>query len=311
MAVVKLQTPEYVYFGGCIRRWEDAVFHISHEAVLRGLNVFEGLKCYWQPDGHMAIVALERHYQRLRRSALLMHMPFSMSFEAFAAAHFELVGLLSQRENDMWVRATLYGEEGHWGLDSTCNLVLTAYQMPVGRPVPIDTGISTWQRAADSALPCRIKTSSNYQVARFAKIEGRARGYPEMILLNQSGRVAEAVGSCVLMVRDGKVVTPPAWEGALESITVDIVGDLCRSMGLPFERRPIERTELSIADELAFVGTLNEVTPIRSLDGFEKGGAPVVHALATRYHEAATGIDPHPSVDLSVVPGGAGGTART
>ena len=69
-----------------------------------------------------------------------------------------------------------------------------------------------------------------------------------MVLLNQHGRVAEAIGSYILVVRDGKVITPPWWEGALESITVDIIEELCKTMGIPFERRPIERTELIIAD---------------------------------------------------------------
>lgn len=70
-----------------------------------------------------------------------------------------------------------------------------------------------------------------------------------MVLLNQHGRVAEAIGSCVLLVRNGKVITPPWSEGALESITIDIVEELCKTMRMPFECRPIERTELIIADE--------------------------------------------------------------
>ena len=64
-----------------------------------------------------------------------------------------------------------------------------------------------------------------------------------MILLNQWGRVAEATGACVLMVRDGQVFTPPPSEGRLESITVQIVGEICRSLGIDFIERPIDRTE--------------------------------------------------------------------
>jgi len=44
--MAQLQTPKWVYMGGKIRPWEDAVLHISTEAVTRGLNVFEGLKGY-------------------------------------------------------------------------------------------------------------------------------------------------------------------------------------------------------------------------------------------------------------------------
>jgi branched-chain amino acid aminotransferase len=303
--VIKLQTPKYVYCRGRIRPWHEAVLHVSTEAVTRGLNVFEGIKGYWQPDGGFGLLALRRHYDRLRRSARLLHLPFDMEFPAFEHACHGLVQALYEPARDMWVRATLYGVEGHWGEGTAADLVLTAYHQPKAAPAPLDVGVSTWRRAADAALPCRIKTSTNYQVARLAKIEGRARGggCGEMILLNGAGRVAEATGSCVLLVRDGRVITPPAWEGALESITVDIVAALCGALGLPFERRPVDRTELLIADELALAGTLVEISPVRSLDGRALPAEPkVVPALLARFRAAVTGVEPHPAVDLSCRP---------
>ncbi|MDJ1157083.1 aminotransferase class IV [Chelatococcus sp. SYSU_G07232] len=295
----QLQKPKWVFFNGAIRLWEEAVFHISSEAVVRGLNVFEGLKGFWQPDGSFGILAIERHWRRLGRSAKLLHIPFTMSLEDFTDACHGLVERLCEPHRNMWIRATLYVTEGHWGVGTVSDLVLTAYHYPKGQPAPIATGVSIWQRATDAALPYRIKTSTNYQVARLAKIEGRDRGYPEMVLLNQHGRVAEAIGSAVVIVRDGHVLTPPSWEGAFESITVDIVASLCESMGIPFTRRPIDRTELLIADEMAFVGTLNDLLLISSIDGQPFGEAPVLGALAERYLAAAAGERPHPGLDLS------------
>lgn len=300
--VTQLQKPEYVYFGGKICRWEEANFHISSEAVLRGLNVFEGLKGYWQPDGQFGIVAMRRHYERLHRSAKILYIPFDMSYEEFEKAHHDLVKLLYQRDRNMWIRATLYGDEGFWGEGSTSNLVLTAYHTPTARPVPIDLGVTPWKRGTDLALPCRVKTSTNYQVARLVKIEGRDRGYSDMIILNQAGRVAETTQTCVLVVRDGKVFTPPTWEGTLESITVDIIESLCQSMGIPFERRPIERTELLIADEVALAGTLAEITPVRSIEKTQYGETPIINAISDRFFDAVSGIDPHPAVDFSFIP---------
>jgi branched-chain amino acid aminotransferase len=297
---VKLQKPPYVFFGGKLRRWEEANFHISTEAVVRGLNVFEGLKAYWQEDGSIGLVAVERHWRRLQRSARLLHIPFDMSFEDFDDNCHALIAKLCRPESDIWVRATLYVTEGHWGEGTVADLVLTAYHQPRTLPEPLDVGVSTWQRASDLALPARIKTSANYLVARLGKIEGRGRGYSEMIVLNGAGRVAEALGCCVLAVRDGVVITPPASEGALESITVDIVEDLAKSMGIPFVRRPLERTELYIADELALAGTLVEVTPVRSIDGLAFDPArPIISALMRRYFAAVRGEEPHARVDLS------------
>ena len=179
---------------------------------------------------------------------------------------------------------------------------LTAYNTPPSPPAAVDIGVSTWRRASDVVLPYRIKTSTNYQVVRLGKIEGRSRGYDEMILLNEHGRVAETFGSCVLVVRDGRVVSPPAWEGALESITVDLVETLCSEMGIPFERRPIDRTELLIADEIALAGTLAEITAVRSVDGLQMPGDTIVTAIQSRYLAMASGVEPHAASGVSSRP---------
>ena len=156
----------------------------------------------------------------------------------------------------MWFRTTLYAIEGQWGEGTVADLVITAYHQDQKIPSPIKLGVSTWRRSPDVSLPARAKSGANYQVARLARIEGRSHGWQDMVLLNNSGRVAEATGSCLVMVRDGTVYTPPATEGALESITLDIVEALAHSMKMPFIRRPIDRTELLVADEIAICGTL-------------------------------------------------------
>lgn len=301
--MVQLQRPDFVYARGKVRPWEEAVLHVSTEAVNRGLNVFEGIKGYWdERESEFALVAVRKHWERLHRSARLLHIPFSMSLVDFRRACESLLEALLIREQDMWVRATLFVVEGHWGEGTVADLVLTAYHQPKRRPAPIDVGVSTWRRASDVVLPPRIKTSTNYQVARLARIEGRGRGYSDMVLLNQWDRVAEATGSCILLVRDGKVATPPPSEGVLESITVNIVESLAQSLAIPFTRRPIDRTELYVADALALAGTLAELAPIGSIDDHRlPEESPIVDALSDRFWDAVRGTEPHAAVERSIV----------
>jgi branched-chain amino acid aminotransferase len=123
-----------------------------------------------------------------------------------------------------------------------------------------------------------------------------------MILLNQDGRVAEGIAACLLLVRDGVVFTPPATEGALESITLDIVEELAREEGIDLVRRPIDRSELYIADEVGLTGTLAEITFVRSIDESALPESPPVLALLRdRYREVVTGVVAAPFVDLTVV----------
>src|SRR5436190_1151472 len=100
---------------GALRPWQDAQVHVASEALIRGVNVYEGLKGYWQADGRFGMVMLKRHYDRLGRSARLLHIPFTWTYSAYEAAVFTLVGRLLRHDRDMWARTTLFAVEGHWG----------------------------------------------------------------------------------------------------------------------------------------------------------------------------------------------------
>lgn len=297
--MAQLQRPELAYMNGKLVRWEEAVLHVGCEAVTRGLNVFEGVKAYWQPDGSLSIAMPRQHYERLARSAKLLHLPCPVTYAEYVGAIDQLAGALAKSDRDLWARTTLFGVSGHWGEDTVADLIVTAYHQDKSPACPIRMGVSTWRRSADIALPPRIKTGSNYEVSRLARIEGRAQDCDDMILLNSAGRVAEATASCILMVRKDTVYTPPPTEGALESITVDAVEALAASLGIAFVRRPIDRTELLIADELAICGTLHEITLVNSIEASPIcGKTPILSALQNRYLAAVRGEQPHPAVEM-------------
>jgi branched-chain amino acid aminotransferase len=104
------------------------------------------------------------------------------------------------------------------------------------------------------------------------------------------------------MVRNGTVFTPPATEGALESITLDSIESIAGSLEIPFVRRPIDRTELIVADEMAICGTLAELPLVRSIDGLPlPETSPILSRLQTHYLNAVRGITPHPAVPVTVL----------
>lgn len=298
---MQLQKPPYVYMGGQITAWDDAKIHVGSEALIRGISVFEGIKGYWGYNNHeFSLLALREHFDRLRRSALLQHLPFSMSYDEFKEACQKLVNKLLTKERDLWLRPTLFAVEGHWGVDTITDLVITCYQQDKKKPDPLRIGISTWQRPLDTGLPARIKSAANYQVGRLARIEGRRQGFDDMILLNPWGRVAEATGSCIIMVRGGYVATPPPYEGCLESITVNVIESLCRSMDIPFDRRPIDRSELLVADEIALAGTLMELGVVNHLDCRQMpSSTPFLDRIKDEFWSCVRSERHHPAIRLT------------
>jgi branched-chain amino acid aminotransferase len=183
------------------------------------------------------------------------------------------------------------------------DLVITAYTQNKKMPEPITLGVSTWQRSNDISLPARIKTSTNYQVGRLARIEGRHRNFDDMVLLNNVGRVAETTGSCILIVRDDAIITPPASEGALESITLDIAEKLAVSYGYEFYRRPIDRTELVVADEITICGTLSELVPVKGIDDITVNpNGPIFSNLRKAFFDIVRGRQHSPAIELEFLP---------
>lgn len=290
----QLQKPDWALVNGELVAYEDVRIHISAEALTRALSVFEGIKGYWNDEGNdegtvFAVRAPRLHYDRLCRSAALMHIPIDFGYEEFLDGLTALAGRLLVPGRDLWFRPTLYVTEGHWGEGTRADLVVTAFTQRKDDPDPMRLGVSTWRRPPDVSLPTRVKCSANYVVARLARMEARRLGYDDAILLNHNGRVAESTGACVVIAGRGRVVTPPASEGCLDSITIDAVELICQDLGLPFERRPLERTELLAAEECGLAGTISELTLVEEIDGFHYQQSGVLAHIRRRYLDFVRG----------------------
>jgi branched-chain amino acid aminotransferase len=298
----QLQSPPWASVDGVLTPYNDVRIHISAEALTRALSFFEGLKAYWDTDHELlGFRALDAHYARLCRSAQLLHVPIHFSFDDYESWCFELTRALASTDKDIWLRTTMYVVEGHWGEGTRAELVITGFKQNLDPAAPMKVGVSTWRRAPDTVMPARIKSTANYQVSRLARIEGNARGCDDMILLNEYGRVAEGSASCIVIVRDGVVITPPPSEGALESITVNIFEKLCERDGVPFVRRPVDRSELYVADEAGLIGTITELTLVSEIDGYEMRLDGLLAQLQRKFVDVMRRVSTVPGLDFSLV----------
>jgi branched-chain amino acid aminotransferase len=301
----QLQSPPWASVDGRLVPYEDVRIHISAEALTRALSVFEGVKGYWDERGEVfSIRSPHDHYERLLRSAKLFYIPVDFDYPEFLRRLEELAGELLVRDRDLWFRPTLYVTEGHWGEGTRATLVITAFTQQKDSGGAMRLGVSTWRRGTDVDLPTRVKSSANYVVARLARIEARRLGYDDAILLNREGRVAEATGACVVVAVDDQIVVPPSSEGALDSLTVRILEHICARDGIPFVRRPIDRTEVLSAQEVGIAGTISELTLVEEIDGFAFPTDGVLARLRAAYLRVMRGqdaLDGAEMVPLSVV----------
>ena len=155
--------------------------------------------------------------------------------------------------------------------------------------------MSSWRRISDDTVPPRVKSGANYQNSRLAAVEATVNGYDDVVLLTREGKVAEGAGATLMLVRDGALISPPVTDGMLEGITRRVLMDLYqRESGRATIERPVDRTELYIADEVFLCGSGEEVTPVVSVDRVPVGDGKVgktTRELQRVFFDAARGND--------------------
>jgi branched-chain amino acid aminotransferase len=159
----------------------------------------------------------------------------------------------------------------------------------------LDVKVSTWARIAPNTLPGMAKSVANYANSQLIKMEAIAEGYAEGIALDTQGNLSEGSGQNVFIVRDGVIHTPPVGSSLLAGITRDSVITIAHDLGYEVREQVLPREMLYIADEVFFVGTAVEVTPIKSVDRVQVGSGqrgPVTAALQQRFFEIVRGDGP-------------------
>jgi branched-chain amino acid aminotransferase len=126
-------------------------------------------------------------------------------------------------------------------------------------------------------------------------MEAVADGYSEAIALDVHGNLSEGSGQNLFIVRDGHIFTPPLGSSILGGITRDSIITLARELGYTVTEAVLPRESLYTADEVFFVGTAAEVTPVRSVDRIKVGAGkpgPITKALQTAFFKVINGEVP-------------------
>ena len=292
-----ITTTKNIWHNGNLIPWEQATLHVMSHVVHYGSSVFEGIRCYRQPQGS-AIFRLPEHMQRMLDSAKIYRMQLPFVLEELCAAAVELVeanGVTPCYIRPIALRG--YGEMGVSPKGSPIEVYMANF--PWGKYIAghggADVCISSWNRLAPNTMPALAKAGANYMNSQLIHIEAEVNGYAEGIGLDVNGLVSEGSGENIFVVRNGMLYTPPLANSALSGITRDSVLTIARHLGMPVTEQPLPRELLYIADEVFFTGTAAEVSPIRSIDRIVIGdGKPgeITRTIAEEFFGIANGLKP-------------------
>lgn len=260
-----------VYFDGQFVPLREAKVSILTHALHYGTGVFEGIRGYWdEQQQDLFLVRAREHFDRWRRNCGILRIQVDADPHQLCDILTELCWRNRFRTN-VYVRPLAYKSAPRVGVFPDDQDAFSIIALPFGAYLPsengLHAGVASWRRVEDNAIPGRAKICGAYVNSALASDEARRNGFDEAIFLTESGHVAEGATCNIFMVRNGKLVTPPASDNILEGLTRACVIDLARrEMGLEVVERSIDRSELYVCDELFFTGTAVELGPITRVD---------------------------------------------
>ena len=293
------KSASHIWWDGDLMPWENATVQVTSVGWPALSAVFEGIRAYaGDTAGTSYIFRAQAHFERFWRSMRFMWIESQWSIEELTDACVAVLKANGFHE-DAYLQPmafSLGGSRGSQAMKSRpADIYISTRKAPsvLGKDEPEKACISSWTRIHDAVLPPRIKAVVNYQNSRLGASEAERGGYDSAIFLNEAGKVAEGGGSCLFLVRDGKVITPPLSAGILESITRFSVIELLRdALGVPVEERTVDRSELYFADEMFFCGTMHELSPVGEVDGYTIGSGrmgEITKRLHTLFEDVVRG----------------------
>ncbi|RNA62878.1 branched-chain amino acid transaminase [Chryseobacterium nematophagum] len=253
-----------VYYNGKFLKASEANTDLYGQSLHYGYSVFEGIKSYETNKGTQIFKAQE-HYDRLRRSAELLHIPFEYSTQELIDLTYEL--LERNQFTNAYIRPLVVcspnmslskGKESH--------LILLAWEWSngyLGDKMKVMT--STFQRPNPQAFLIEAKVGGHYVNSILACQEAKDNGYDEAILLDEKGYVAESSGANIFYEKEGELFTP-AKGSILPGITRSVVIDICKELEIPVHEKFFTPEEMRGADAAFFCGTAAEIVALDSMD---------------------------------------------
>ena len=213
------------------------------------------------------LFAFDRHYQRIKRDAARMHVPFDLAAPELEKALSRLVA--ANRAQDATLRIAVVRNKG--GL----------FESPdIGRAseiIAFTADLANWADGLNlSYVPHGRHAASPFAGTKFTSWaqnltwyeEARERGFDEVVLLNEDGQVSECTSANIFVVDGDRVLTPPTESsGCLAGVTRAILLEELQIPGITISERELTPSELESADQVFVTSTTRDLLPVLSIEG--------------------------------------------
>lgn len=218
------------------------------EATLKtGHGVYSVFRTYRNGDDRLSVLRLDRHLDRMRRSAAAVDLPFPHSNDDLRAAlrlAVAAAGIALPR-----IRITV-------PYDAPDDILVMLEPFSPPPPEAYNDGVTVSLVSAHRDNP-QVKDSRFIEVRQ--KLQQAAAGAYEVVLVDEDERILEGSGSNLYFVLDGELRTPQV--GMLEGIARSIVLEVAPPI-LPVRLETIHLDDLPSVSEAFLTSSSRGIVPI-------------------------------------------------
>jgi branched-chain amino acid aminotransferase len=254
-----------LWLNGEFVKAAEAKMDFYSQSLHYGYSVFEGIRSYKTVNGETKIFKATEHFERLKRSAEAMNMPYPWTTAQLTELTYEV--LKRNQLQDAYIRPVVYAPANmSFVQNKESFLVIETWEMqPFLGDKLLRVMTSSFQRPNPKGFKIEAKAAGHYVNSILASQEAKANGYDEALLSDMNGYVAEGPGANLFYEKDGKLFTP-SLGNILPGITRATVLEICDELDIPVEEKLFTTEELQQADAAFFCGTAAEVIGFESLD---------------------------------------------
>ena len=244
-----------------------------------GQSVFEGMKAYKNTKGEVFLFRPMENIKRLNRSADRLCMQ-NIDEDLFLEGLKQLVALDSNwiPEADgcsLYIRPFLFGSDEFIGVRPSDEYKFIIFTCPVSKyySEPVKVLVEQKYTIAAKGGVGYAKAAGNYAGALLPAKLAQEKGYHQLIWTdaNEHEYIEESGTMNLMVVIDGKLITPPVSDTTLPGITRDSVLTVARHWGITVEERALSIKEVLEAHkagkltEMFGTGTAATIAQIRRI----------------------------------------------
>ena len=263
--------------------FQDLNYNPAFNSLHYGQAVFEGMKAHLDAENNVVLFRPRDNFARLNRSCERLCMA-TIDPEIMLEGLSELVKIDKEwipktDDGALYIRPLMFATDQYIGVAPSETYKLVIFTCPVNKYYDAAVKVKVedvYSRAAAGGIGF-AKAAGNYAASLLPAKIANEEGYDQLIWTDaKEHKFIEESGTMNLMVIiDGKIITPPAGETILSGITRMSVLQIARDLGYSVEERQLSVDEIIEAQKAGLLedmfGTGTAVT-ITHVSAFGRNG---------------------------------------